>query len=281
MTMPNNLVFVRHGQSEANVIQAASKLGDDSLFNDEVSRTADRQWRLTEYGVMQARTTGEWLREQMSFDRFITSPYTRTRETAGNLDIPGALWEENRVVRERSWGEISSISRANFAESYPHNAMFRSNDALYWAPPAGESIAGVAENRVRNLLSGLRRESAKDNVLVVTHGEFMWASRLTLESWSDEEFIANDKNPSMKIHNCSAIHYTRINPFDRSDSASDKLNWVRMCYPFYDEVNLSWGMHVGKWRRFDQNKISNEDLLSKVALNKSRLPLESRSFSEV
>lgn len=268
MTMPNNLVLIRHGQSEANIFVEASKRGDNSLYTDEFMNYPDRSWRLTSLGVQQAKTAGQWITQNVpGFDRYITSPYTRTRETAANLSLPNAQWEENRVIRERSWGEIDSIPFFEFKQKYPANFAYKKKDPLYWSPPAGESIANVAENRVRNILSTLHRENKRDNVLMVTHGEFIWAMRLVIERWSDEEFLKFDKEPDMKIHNCTVIHYTRVNPI--TSVIDSKLRWVRKAYPVCE--NNTWNMKVGEWQEFSRQRFSNEELLVKASVESHKL----------
>lgn len=265
MSMPNNLILVRHGQSEANVMQQASKSGDNRLYNEDTMTVPDRSWRLTDQGVIQAKTAGRWIAEQEhDFDRCMVSPYVRTRETAAHLNIPDARWEENRSIRERSWGEIGSISKDEFRAKYALNHQWRDHDPLYWTPPSGESIANTAENRVRNLLSTMHRENAGDNVLLVTHGEFIWATRLGLERWSDEEFMKRDDDPAERVHNCTVLHYTRINP-ETGDVAS-KLRWVRRAWPV--EMNGEWTMKVNPWEEFDRPYYSNAELLAKAEDNR-------------
>lgn len=264
MVMPRNLVLVRHGQSEANIMQKASKAGDQSLYTEETTTVPDRSWRLTAQGVQQARTAGAWLAGQgIEFDRAITSTYTRTRETAGHID-PDRLWEENRVIRERSWGEIGSMSKQEFARRYAQNKAYRDSDPLYWAPPAGESIANVAENRVRNILSTLHRENAAENVLMVTHGEFMWATRLVLERWSDEEFLRRDEDKSETIHNCTVLHYTSVNPV--TGETGTKLNRVRRAWPV--QVDGEWTMYVGEWEEFTRPYLTGAQLLEVAGANR-------------
>lgn len=258
MVMPRNLFLVRHGQSEANVMQKASKSGDQSLYTEETMTVPDRSWRLTELGVQQARVAGEWIADQgYAFDRAIVSPYVRTRETAGTLGLD-LRWEENRAVRERSWGEIGSMSKKDFREKYPVNARYRDMDPLYWAPPAGESIEDVAENRVRNILSTLHRENAGDNVIMVTHGEFMWATRLVLERWSDEEFMSRDDDKSQTIHNCTVLHYASVD--------APRLNRVRRCWPVL--VDGQWTMHTGEWEPFEREYLTDGQLLAKADANR-------------
>jgi broad specificity phosphatase PhoE len=264
--MPRNLVFIRHGQSEANVIQKASKEGSHELYTDEVMTVPDRSWRLTDQGEKQAMIAGEWLRNNLpTFDRYVVSPFTRTRETAKNLQLENPRWEENRTIRERSWGEIDSISRKAFRELYPHNANLHDKDPLYWAPPAGESIANVSENRVSRFFDTLHRENGGQDVLAVTHGEFIWASRLTLERWSDEEFMARDSDPNERIHNCMTVHYTRVNP--ETGEVASSLRWVRKAWPII-ETNASGGpieyMYVTPWEHFERPYYTNEQLAAKV-----------------
>lgn len=127
------MILVRHGMSEANVIQKASKGGDDSLYNERTINYPDRSWRLTPDGVEQAQTAGYYLKEigVEGFDLRV-SPYTRTRETAAYLGLTGfgfdGLWQEDRSIRERYWGEVGSMPRKQFREEYPINAHLKKVD---------------------------------------------------------------------------------------------------------------------------------------------------------
>lgn len=261
--MPNNLVFVRHGQSEANVIQQAEKNGTPIHLTDDMVNVPDRSWRLTDDGVNQAKTIGTWINDNIGqFNRHITSPFTRTRETSAHLNLREAVWEENRTVRERSWGEIGSIPRKEFNRLYPHNSLFKKVDPLYWSPPAGESIANISETRARNLLEMLANENSKEDVLVTTHGEFIWSSRLIIERWSDEEFIAYDKDPNYKVHNCMVVHYTRIDP--KTNKAHTKFRWVRTAYPVFDEDKKTWTVKENDFKEFSRSCYSSEELLERA-----------------
>lgn len=280
--MPDNLVFIRHGQSEANIIHRSERKGidapefsaDENGNIEEIMTIPDRSWRLTAQGEAQARTTGSWLPTVIpQFDRLVVSPFVRTRETAATLNMAEGrkdrVWEENRLVRERSWGEIDSMKRSEFRDKYPANAALLDKDPLYWSPPAGESIAEVIENRVRNFLSTLRRESSQKNVLVVSHGEFIKASRTVIERWSDEEFFANESNPEFEIRNCNTFHYTSINPV--TQERTDMLQWVRSAYPAV--VDGNWEMVVGEWKHFDKERYLNDELYELAIAQRRRLDL--------
>ena len=189
MSMPLDLYVIRHGESEANVIVQAGEQGDNSLYTQDNVTVPDRSWRLTATGRKQADCIGRWLvSQQQLFDRYMVSPYVRTRETAATMALPKAKWEENRVLRERSWGEINTITKDEFKTNYARNWNFKNTDPLYWRPPAGESIADVAEDRVHNILTSLSRKSDSESVVMVTHGDFMLALMLTIEDLADEEF---------------------------------------------------------------------------------------------
>jgi broad specificity phosphatase PhoE len=270
MSMPNNLVLIRHGQSEANLMQKASKEGDSSFYTEENMLYTDSSWRLTELGVLQAEAAGRWISENIGnhFDRYVTSPFIRTRETAAHLNLPNARWQENRIIRERSWGEINAMSRQKFAEDYPFNEIFKNKDPLYWKPPAGESIADVAENRVTNLLSSLHRENSGQNVLLVSHGEFIRAVRLVLERWSDEDFFDFEFDEDYKIHNCMIFHYTRVDP--ETGEVSSKIRWLKTAYPRMTESG-SMEMVESDWLNFDKRYLSNKQLLELAEAQKRRL----------
>lgn len=279
MSMPDNLVLVRHGQSEGNLATEAAKDGDNRYYTDAFLTTPGHQWRLTEEGQQQARTIGRWITSEFErFHRYYVSPFVRTRETAGYMGMPGAQWMMNRALRERDWGDIGSLTRTEFLTrpEFRENAKMFKMDPLYWTPPGGESIAHVAENRVRNILSTLHRECSEQDVIAVTHGEMMWAFRLMLERWNDEEFIANDADKSMKIRNCQAVHYTRLDP--NTGERHARLAWVRTATPVIDRETGEWTVvAVGDWKRFDAALLSNEELLASV----DSVPTLFRDFSTV
>lgn len=268
MSMPQDLVLIRHGQSEANVRQRASKRGDNRLFTDDLVTVPDNSWRLTTLGASQAQLAGTHLEAlfPQGFDRYIVSPFMRTRETAANLRLPDAAWEENRIIRERSWGEIDGLSIAEFEENYPQNALYKEKDPIYWAPPAGESMAAVIENRSSNFLRGLSRDSSGARVLAVTHGEFITATRMLIEQWSDEQFFEVEADPEQKVRNCLMVHYTRRDP--ETGKLAPNFQWVKLAYP-----DISSGQIMeGRWAEFSGAKpLGNGELLALVESQERRL----------
>jgi hypothetical protein len=51
MTMPMDLVLVRHGESEGNVVYGLARQGDHALFTPEFLSRHSSRWRLTRLGV--------------------------------------------------------------------------------------------------------------------------------------------------------------------------------------------------------------------------------------
>lgn len=264
MGMPNHLVLVRHGQSEGNVATDAAKAGDTSYYTDAFTTTPGHQWRLTPTGRAQAECAGRWIDTHIgTFDRYYTSPYVRTRETAARLGLSDAAWRINRALRERDWGDIGSVPRGEF-ESLPefrHNAAMKALDPLYWQPPGGESIAGVAEDRVRNVCDTLHRECDSGTVICVGHGELMWAFRLLLERLDDDTFVALDADRSEKIHNCEVLHYTRIDP--DTGAQAPRLSWLRRARPVAADTD-GFEMVVGEWVEFHTHTYTSAELLAAV-----------------
>ena len=255
MSMPLDLYVIRHGESEANVIVQAGEQGDNSLYTQDNVTVPDRSWRLTATGRKQADCIGRWLvSQQQLFDRYMVSPYVRTRETAATMALPKAKWEENRVLRERSWGEINTITKDEFKNNYARNWNFKNTDPLYWRPPAGESIADVAEDRVHNILTSLSRKSDSESVVMVTHGDFMLALMLTIEDLADEEFLHRADSDDWKITNCTCLHYTRRDP--ETGRTSKRVRWEQTARPVLDETTGRWEVKVEPWREFKRPYLS-------------------------
>ena len=101
------LVLLRHGESEGNVAYEASVAGDHSMYSGAFLERHSALWRLTEKGEDQAKIAGEWLRnnikcssDRRQFDCHFTSEYVRAMETAGLLGLSGARWRPE-VLRQR------------------------------------------------------------------------------------------------------------------------------------------------------------------------------------
>lgn len=264
--MPEHLVLVRHGESEGNLVRSAYKAGDNSYLTENFRDRPGHEWRLTPQGEEQAQAAGIWIQEHIlsvnglqNFDRYYYSPHRRTRETAAHLGIHGAQWRLNRLLREREWGELGGLVEAEHKTQYPNNYGWMKRDPLNWAPPGGESIAQVADNRVREFFDTLQRDQQEkdvNSVLGVTHGELLWATRLVLEYMHNDDYDDAENDPGRKINNCQVIHWTRINPV--TGELEPYLRWNRSVWPWKNPDD------EGVWQESARRTLTNEQLLAEA-----------------
>ena len=153
------IVLVRHGESEGNLAFNRSVAGDHSLYADEFLERHSSFWRLTDQGRAQALTTGEWMRKHIDvgFDSFFSSEYLRALETAALLKLPDARWKPEVMLRERDWGEYDLASQLERRVAFKRYEARRRRESLFWAPPGGESLAQVVQRVDSVLLFGNRR----------------------------------------------------------------------------------------------------------------------------
>jgi len=269
MTLPLNLTIVRHGQSEANLVQKFVKAGQgkqlpnhiedlDRLFNSH-----DSIMRLSVEGARQAQIAGEWLRnpelntDTHNFGRFYVSPHVRTRETAAHLQL-GGDWLVDDRLRERDWGEVSNPSE-NFTSGISEvSQKVRDQNAWYWKPQGGESLATGVRSRVESILESLhRRGDHLQSALLVAHGEFISVARFVIEKMTPDQFAREDSSPDFKVENTMIVQYSRQNPNDVNDIRK-RYHWRRAVCPW--DAERSWSN--GEWVEFNPSKFSDEQLLS-------------------
>lgn len=256
MTMPINLVLVRHGESEGNVANKLSRAGDHSAFSEEFKKRHSSFWRLSERGRQQAIAAGEWIRENIKdrFDRYYVSEYLRAMETAALLGLENAVWYRDFFLRERGWGHLEVISQEERLFRFEEEMWRYDRDGFFWTPPGGESMADVCV-RLHWILNTLHRECSDKSVVIVCHGEVMWNFRVRLERLTQQKFceLENSKNPYDKIYNCQILHYTRRDP--DTGALAENLNWFRSVCP----TDLSLSSNI--WQEIERPRFTNEDLL--------------------
>ncbi|MDO8598852.1 MAG: phosphoglycerate mutase family protein [bacterium] len=264
MTMPVNLVLVRHGESEGNIANRRSRAGDDGAFTQQFSERHSSLWRLTTRGIAQAKSAGAWLRENLSrgegvtvFDRYYVSEYVRALETAGHLGLPGAVWFRSAYLRERDWGQLDVMPDAVRRERFAEELARRERDGFFWAPPGGESMATLCLREDR-ILQTLHRECTDQDVGIVGHGEVMWAYRVLLERMTQPRYRALDasSDPRDHIHNCQILHYSRRDPATRKLASS--YRWMRSVCP--------WDLTKSRndWEPIERPRHTSEELLAEV-----------------
>ena len=229
---PDELLLVRHGQSEANVRkEAAKKAGQEPSWTG-VRRDQDSP--LTEIGNSQTLSLGFELRrrypvseyEERKLEFIITSPYLRAKQTTQNI-TKGLGYTPRIVVDERlreiDFGAMDGIDRKRFREIYPHEAERRERDGkYYYRPPGGENRPDVRD-RIRLFLDTLNRDYVGTKTLVVCHSVIVLAFRSLLERWEEAEYLQVDKEDD--VLNASLTVYKRE---DRRRLKLQEYNTVAM-----------------------------------------------------
>lgn len=261
MAMPSELVLVRHGQSEANVIQKMFKENPDAEAPEGFFDRHDSEMRLSEKGIEQAQATGAWLLEHFpdGFDRYIVSPHVRTVETAENMAVDGD-WIIDDRWRERDWGEYGVVNEVIREQVYGISKQLKEQNKWYWCPPGGESLATGVRLRFEDVLDTLHREAEGERVLVVTHGEMIDVARFVLERLTPIEWLAQDKDEAYNIGNCQIVHFSRTDPM--TQERAPKMLWRRSLNPF----NPDYDWNDGGWSSITHRRYSDADLAGQVAL---------------
>lgn len=273
MTLPTDLILVRHGESEGNVATKFSRQGDNRYFTTALLARHSSRFRLSPEGREQAKATGKWIREELGkndfmcgkeFDRYLTSEYARAMETALLLGLPNANWYINSYLRERGWGDMEVLPEDARRRRFGDSMRVKIEEPFHWRPPNGESIAELCL-RVDRVLDTLHRESEKRRrVIIVCHGEVMWAFRARLERLTHDQYKKLDlsKNPHDRIHNGQVLHYTRCDPAG-TGLTYHYMEWMRSVCP--------WDMSLSRneWERIERPKFTNEELLALVEENAS------------
>lgn len=258
--LPLDLILVRHGQSEGNLANKASRKGDDGFFTEEFLDRHSREFRLTDKGITQAKAAGEWLRANvpMPLDRFYVSDYIRAKETAAYLALPTALWRSEFHLRERDHALMDNIPDAEKKQRFAtEHALYEQDAFLAYPAGGGESFAAHCFRMKATMLEHWARECADKRVIAVCHGHVMRALQVELEAMDHDDFIRlNDSDaPEDKVRNCQIFWYTRRDP--ESLVLGDAYVAMR-------SVSPSEGRDFG-WRRIVRHKFTNEDLLAEVA----------------
>jgi broad specificity phosphatase PhoE len=211
---PEELLLVRHGQSEANVRKEAAKA--HGLEPSWTGVLRDQDSPLTALGRQQALAVGEELSRRYHrlikpLDYIICSPYVRTKQTTGAI-IEGLGYKPNHVIEERvreiEFGIMDGIDRKRFRELFPSEADRRERDGkYYYRPPGGENRPDV-RLRVHSVLDTLNRDYVGSRVLIVCHSVVVLAFRSLLERWEEDAYLQVDKEDDVK--NCGLTVYRRV-----------------------------------------------------------------------
>lgn len=262
MVLPVDLVFVRHGQSEANIVQKSEKEIVGYVPPAWYREKHDSKMNLSPLGREQAIEAGKWLHENIliDFDKFYVSPHTRACQTAGLLNLDG-LWTKDDRYRERDWGVYGIAHRQEREDKYGDSTYIRSRSEWYWKPTGGESLATGVRLRFDGAIDKLHRQTDPNDdfssVVIVAHGEMLRVAQFVLEHMTPDDWNQQEEDNSAKIANCQILHYSRRNP--HTGEISNRIEWRRSVCP-WDETK-SW--NNGEWVRIERKFFTDDELLAK------------------
>lgn len=193
----NHLILLRHGQSQWNL---------ENRF------TGWRDVDLTPQGEAEAVNAGRLIKD-IHLDRVYTSTLIRARRTAqlalaeaeaAGADVgdvkDGDGWKliEHDDLRERDYGDLVGLNKAETAEKYGEEQVHLWRRGYEIKPPGGESLADVVA-RVRPYFETeiWPHVVAGENVLVAAHGNSLRAVLVIIGEY-DAEDIPNIELPTGK-----------------------------------------------------------------------------------
>jgi broad specificity phosphatase PhoE len=187
----NELLLVRHGESEANVAAAQADAAG-ALRIAVPARDADVA--LSAVGVDQAEALGRRLRDLPADEApqaLWVSTYRRARSTAehalavAGLDLPTVVDER---LRDRELGILDTLTWRGVEQLHPEEAERRAFLGKYYhRPPGGESWADV-QLRVRSVLRDIEAAGV-ERVLVVSHDAVVLILRAVLEGIGEADLL--------------------------------------------------------------------------------------------
>jgi broad specificity phosphatase PhoE len=208
---PRRLWVVRHGESAGNVASERAEEAGAQLI-DLATRDADTP--LSALGHRQSEALARWFADMPAAQRptvIYVSPFVRARQTAEHiarvLGLPRSAMALDERLREREFGVLDMHTRHGIAARFPElHEQRRRVGKFYFRPPGGESWCDVIL-RLRSVVEVLRRDHARDRVLVVAHQVLVNCARYLLENLDEATLLALVRRA--EIANCGVTEYQR------------------------------------------------------------------------
>lgn len=177
------LVFVRHGESEKNVLKIRSSTKD--------------KWPLTEKGKMHAKNVAKKLSEMGDFDVVISSPIIRARQTAEiiseKLHLPIVF---DALISEYEYGNWNDLTEEEMAEKHTDYSEYKkyekgTQEHFNFKLGGAESRADIVA-RIKEFLEKIKKEYPGKNLILVSHGGINGAIEMVLNNSELEVFYKKE-----------------------------------------------------------------------------------------
>lgn len=181
------IIFVRHGESEANVLELMYGSSD---------------YLLTARGKSQAKKAGEILRG-MNYEptAIYVSSLTRTHETLTHMGYAVEEAKKDQRLDERHLGDLEGLDYRVLHKEQPHLFKEWNENWLEYKPGGGETHVDF-QKRIRSFLKDLEKNHTKeDRVLVVCHGGTMKTIFAEVFQHHENYFF------SLEVYNCSLMRF--------------------------------------------------------------------------
>lgn len=180
----NNLILLRHGQSQWNLENRFTGWEDVSL---------------TDKGSLEAKNAGLIMKKNnIKIDTIFSSVLQRANQTAKlaikEMNLPN-LWKENELImtcdkslNERDYGNLVGLNKLETAEKYGKEQVQIWRRSYAVRPPDGESLEDVV-NRVKPYFDKYINSEIKKkkNILIVAHGNSLRASMIEVGLYKPNE----------------------------------------------------------------------------------------------
>ena len=197
------LIIVRHGQSEADILQVHEGRADFSL---------------TEKGREQGKLLGKWIAANEDFDVIISSPLKRAKETAALISLDTkkkVIFDE--ALMEWNNGRLAGLSREEAAKRYPLPEGGRKPHHSHY------DTESMIDFRARGeaFLSKLKEDyGEEENICIVSHGgmiNMLYRSLLQLPMNTEHSIRLGDTSINKFILREGKCHIEYINRLQHLD----------------------------------------------------------------
>ena len=180
----NNLILLRHGQSQWNL---------ENRF------TGWKDVPLTEQGIAEAKVAGQLMKKnKVHIDVIFSSVLQRATKTAElaikemNLE---QFWSDGQLLmtkdqslNERDYGDLVGLNKEETANKYGKEQVHIWRRSYDVSPPGGESLENVVTRVKPYFINFIEPKiSEGQNVLIVAHGNSLRATMIQVGLYKAEE----------------------------------------------------------------------------------------------